>query len=268
MFNNMDILDDLHALGFLRARRYVMPKVKELYERSLLFIKQNPAICLVNEEAFEKTLHIYDSGAIIVMKQRDALGRRIVLFVTRKIDTSKFTVEDIMRLISIVFFVLLFEEDTQKYGIIFINDLTGLSINHVKLFPYKMLKNVTSYMNVNAIRVKELYAVGIPSIAVQLFKAIRYVMDDKNKKRFQVMSDVSKMWKFVDQNLMTKEYGGKNYSDAEALTDFKKVMIGHKYEIMEMTNNIEIDMEKARKFHKIKSRSKSRKDDDRLLEFD
>ena len=34
------------------------------------------------------------------------------------------------------------------------------------------------------------------------------------------------------------------------------------------TNNIEIDMEKARKFHKIKSRSKSRKDDDRLLEFD
>ncbi|CAH1728268.1 unnamed protein product [Chironomus riparius] len=198
-------IDENFALMFLRARRYVMPKVKELYERSFLFIKQNPDIFIINQESFDKSLELYDSGAIVVMKERDAFGRRIFLCATRKLDTSKFTVDDILTLISIIFYTMLSEEETQKNGIVFINDLTELSINHLKLFPYKMLKNFSSYVNVNAIRVKEIYAVGVPSIAVQLFKAIRFVLDDKNKNRLKVMSNVSKMWEVVDQNLMTKE---------------------------------------------------------------
>jgi len=268
-YNILFILDNIFVLAYLRARRYVMSKAKELYERSCLFIKQNPEICVISDESFARVLEVYDSGAIIVMKERDALGRRIVLCVTRKFDTSKHTIDDTMRLFSIVSYNLLFEEDTQKNGIVFINDLSGLSISHVKLFPYKMLKNYSSYMNVSALRVKEIYVVGMPSIAVQLFKAIHYVLDDKNKNRLQVMSDVSKLWNFVDQNIMTKEFGGKSYCESEALTDFKKCIIEHKEILMEYTNNLDIDMEKAKKFHKVKgNRSKNTKNADRLLEFD
>ena len=107
-------VEELGVLAFLRARKYVVPRSKELFERACLFVKQNPEICILDEEKYTKAMNLYDSGAITVMKERDSLGRRIILCTTRKFDTSKYTLDDTMRLFNLILCVLSFEEDTQK----------------------------------------------------------------------------------------------------------------------------------------------------------
>lgn len=231
-------------LAFLRARKYVLPRSKELFERACLFVKQNPEISIADEQKYTKVLDLYDSGAITVMKERDAQGRRIIWCATRKFDTSKYTLDDTMRLFNLILCVLSFEEDTQKNGTIFINDLNGLSLSHLKLFPYKMLANYSSYMNISVVRIKEIYVVGMPSIAVQLFKAIRYVLDDKNRSRLQVMSDLGSLWNYVDQSKISTDYGGKNYSEKESLCDFKNLITSNKERLFELSNKFIIDAEK------------------------
>ena len=236
-------VEELGVLAFLRARKYVIPRSKELFERACLFVKQNPEICILDEEKYTKAMNLYDSGAITVMKERDSLGRRIILCTTRKFDTSKYTLDDTMRLFNLILCVLSFEEDTQKNGTIFINDLNGLSLSHLKLFPYKMLANYSSYMNISVVRIKEIYVVGMPSIAVQLFKAIRYVLDDKNRSRLQVMSDLGNLWQFVDQSKMTTDYGGKSFTNTDTLYDFKSLITSNKDRIFELSKKFIINTE-------------------------
>lgn len=246
-----------------------MDKAKELYERGSIFIKQNPDFCQLDEDKFTKFVELYDTGAITIMKERDALGRRIVVCKTKKFDSSKCTVEDTLRLFINVLSTMSLEEETQKHGMIFINDLTGLNASHLKLFPYRMLTNYSSYMNISVIRIKEIYIVGIPSFAVHIFKAVRCVLDDKNKNRLKVMSDVDNLWKYVDQSVMTKDYGGPSYTDDEALADFRKIIISKKDELFKIACGLEVNLDVAKKFHKMKSlKSKKTMRNDELLEFD
>lgn len=246
-----------------------MGRAKQLYERACLFVKLNPEICEMDEEKFNKILELYDSGAVTVMKERDSFGRRILMCTTRKFDSSKCTVDEAMALFMVLHMVLASEEDTQKNGIVFINDLSGVNVSHLKLFPYKILTNYTAYVNVSVTRIKEIFVVGMPSFAVQLFKAVRFVLDEKNRNRLKVMSNIDSLWKHVNRDILTKEYGGKSYTDAEVLSDFKDMLLSKKLALFEAFNCLEIDLDVAKKYHKIKSvKSKKKCENEELLEFD
>lgn len=194
-------------------------------------------------DRLQRATDIYNSGYLKVMKERDSEGRR-VLVCNNDLDMGEFDADDVFRLHCMVIMLLSFvEEKTQLCGAVYIDLFTGISMKYMLMYPLKSIYEFTVQLKMTPIRMKQICLVGLPSFATQVLHIIKLALSDVMSKRFQVFDEISQLWNVVEQNVMTKDYGGMS-DEQEVIEDFRKIIDERLDEIREFLD-FEMDLAMA-----------------------
>ncbi|XP_070497989.1 retinaldehyde-binding protein 1-like [Chironomus tepperi] len=235
--------DDRYLLPFLRARKYNMDRVCDTFEKALIFVRTHDDWFDFSEEKFNRIMELYDTGFLKVMKHRDSEGRRVVI-ANNSLDMEKYNADDVFRLHCLVFLILALEEETQICGIVYIDDFsTGITMKYLSMFPLKSMYDFTIQLKVTPVRLKNICLVGLPSFATQFLNIVKLGLSEVMNQRLHVVDNASELGNYVDQSVMTKDYGGKLDGD-ECLKEFRKI-IDANIDIVKAFFDFELDMTKA-----------------------
>ncbi|KAG5669803.1 hypothetical protein PVAND_000096 [Polypedilum vanderplanki] len=237
--------DDIF-LPFLRAKKYEMNKTYESIEKTVFFIKHHKNWSDWRGENLKRVIDLYDTGFLVVLKERDYEGRRIIVCRNR-LDIAKFTADDVFRLYVLLFTALQNEEATQICGAIVIEDYSlGITMNFMMMFPIKHSYDFAIQLKSTPVRLKHLLIVGLPSFATNALNIFKHGLSDTIKKRLQVLNEFCEIKKYIDMSLLPKEYSNSGkYSKAEMLEAFKPWLLYHAEKIGNIFNNVEVDFRKV-----------------------
>lgn len=194
----------------------------------------------------------YETAYIFPLKERDQNGCRVIMIQGSKIDTKKYTFDDIVKILNLVIFTLSEEEETQIAGFRYIFDHKDIPLDYISLFPLIDLKNYLSCVQ-NAIpgRQKMGILLNLPGFVSKLLDIVKSLLSKKLRDRGYFYSDDSKLEKHVDRRILPSEYGGQ-VPIKEMMEEFEK--IAKKYESqLEATNNIRIDVQDVKNDNSIES---------------
>lgn len=193
----------------------------------------------------KRVWELYESGYAYPLKERDDEGKRIILLQARKLDTSKFTSSDAVRLIVVIVETLMEEHETQISGISTVCDFTGSSYNYFKLFSIRDIKDFADCAkNASIGREKENFFVNLPTLAAFLFEIGRRALTEKLRQRIITAKSMNQLKTYIDPNLLPLEHGG-SVSEADMIDDFRKLYETHEANIKEISE-VDIDWEFVR----------------------
>jgi hypothetical protein len=147
-------LDSRYILRYLRHHNYDMNCVRESFERTLIF-RSGLYECFENLD-YEKPHmeELMDAGIVMMLPGYTTTGERIIY---TKMSAANPKINNVayscLCLATIVFEVLLEDEENQVRGFHYIFDVSGITLRHYFLLPFttwfKILKNceVTRYLN-------------------------------------------------------------------------------------------------------------------------
>lgn len=161
-------LDSNFLLRFLRARKFSLPMVQEILERYLVLrwyklegvqIFHNldcklPVMKELLNRGWVWQLILFSSlstwtnisSYIFALPQRDALGRRIILYRPSVFNPSKHCNHDMVKIHAIVYETLLEDELNQINGLVHVIDSSGMGFNYLTIFTpqeaYRIGKNL------------------------------------------------------------------------------------------------------------------------------
>lgn len=243
MFKIYHLLDDKYLLPFLRARKYNMDRVCDTFEKALIFVRMHDDWFDWVGEKFEKAMELYDTGFLIVLKNRDSEGRRVVV-VNNNVDMEKFNADDVFRLHCLVFLCLANEEETQICGIVYVDDFSaGITMKYLSMYPLKSMYDFTIQLKVTPVRLKSICLVGLPSFATQFLNIVKLGLSEVMNARLHVIDEVSDLGNYVDKSIMTKDYGGE-VDGTECLDEFRENIMSN-IEFLRTFFDFELDMTKA-----------------------
>ena len=217
--------DDSYFLQFLRARKFNNLKAYELYENYFTHIRTNPHWHADDENIIEKVMKTFDRGIIYPLSQRDAEGRKVVLFHVGKLDTSIDTPESLFSVNAEIYTQLIEDEDTQLSGFVSIVDFTGFNLKQMWSFSVadsRVIAEVT--VKSSPARFKCIYIVNLPSFARILADVFKMTLSEKLQKRLFFPKDMDELKsKYIDIKLLPKELGG-TIPEAEMIKEFKETI--------------------------------------------
>lgn len=230
-------------LPFLRVKKYSMDKVYESIEKTLLFIKRHKNWSDFHGENLQRALDLYDTGYIIVSKEHDSEGRRVIVC-NHQMDLTKFNADDVFRLVVLLFSTLYNDEEAQIGGIIYISDARAANLNYVTSFTLKSFFEYATQLKSSPIRIKNIINVGMPTFANQLMNIAKLAFSEKIKNRLLFADGISELSNQVDVSILTHEYGGK-FTKAELVESFKPKLIANAEFMSEFIEKIKIDFSKV-----------------------
>lgn len=239
------VLDDVHLLQFLRAKKYNMNDTMQTFERYYLARKRYPQFFPESSPNFDRALKIFKTGYCYPLSERDSEGCRIVLIQTKRLNLDEYTIFDGIRLSIFIMAVLIEEEETQVAGVKVIYDHQDITSKNL-LLPKDMMDFIDMVKTITAGRQKGSYIVNLPSIAHFLLDLARNALTEKLKSRLFLFHnwDELKQSKDIDQKLLPKELGGEK-PEAEMLKEFEEI-IEEKFDILvETAKGSEIDWSKV-----------------------
>lgn len=202
-----------------------MDKVYESIEKTLLFIKRHKNWTDFHGENLQRALDLYDTGYIIVSKEHDSEGRKIIVC-NHEMDLTKFNADDVFRLVVLLFSTLYNDEEAQIGGVIYISDARAANINYVTSFTLKSFFQFATQLKSSPIRLKNIVAVGMPPFANQLMNIAKLAFSEKIRNRLMFIDGISELSNQVDVSILSQEYGGK-FTAAELIEDFKPKLIAN-----------------------------------------
>jgi hypothetical protein len=220
-----------------------MDRVFESFDRSSVIIKQHSSWFDYQGESLKRSLDLYDSGFLKVMKKRDSEGRRVVVC-NNNTDLDKFNAEDMFRLQALIANILTMEEETQLSGVTYICDFRlNNSIKYFSSFPLKSISDFATQMKFLPIRFKKILIVGLPPYASQFFNIVKMGMSEKMRERMEVIDDINEVLKHVDKSVLTEDVGGDE-NEKETIEEFRKI-IDANLESVKKFINYDVDLTKA-----------------------
>lgn len=204
----------------------------QTYERMFLAKKRYPKFNCVNKNDLNKVFKLFESGVCYPLQNRDKDGCRIILIETSKWDPTLYTVHDLIRLYCYVITVLLEDEETQIAGIITVYDLEGLTFSQL-ISPMDMIEFMDFAKNCVTGRQKGNFIVNPPSIAIVLMELFKSLLSEKLKERMFMVKNTNELKKYIDINLLTEKYGGKN-TEYHMMKSFMIFFEGHRETLTKM----------------------------------
>jgi hypothetical protein len=220
-----------------------MDRVFESFDKSSVIIKQHSSWFDYKGENLQRSLDLYDSGFLKVMKKRDSEGRR-VLVCNNNIDMDKYNADDIFRMNCLIVNILTMEEETQLSGVTYISDFRlNNSIKFFSSFPLKSLSDFATQMKFMPMRFKKILIVGLPPYASQFFNIVKMGMSEKMRERMEVIDDIGGVLKHVDKSVLTEDVGGDE-NERETIEEFRKI-IDANLESVQKFIEYDVDLSKA-----------------------
>lgn len=236
------LVDDVFLLGFLRARKYSMDDAYHTFEQSWLAKKRYPLFFDVGDAEIEKAWKLFDTGCVVPLSERDALGRRIIFFRTKYISTDEYQTSDAMRVFAFIIMTLMEEEETQIAGIICVFDHEEITLKHI-MTPMDVRDFMDFVKNCASVRQKANYVVNLPTFANVMIELFKAALSEKLKSRVFILKNNEELINVIDKAILPKEYGGIKTVE-EMLNDFRKLRDSKKH-LTEMCLKTPIPWEKV-----------------------
>ncbi|KAG5675997.1 hypothetical protein PVAND_005852 [Polypedilum vanderplanki] len=217
--------DDNFLLRFLRVKKYTNASAFKMLENFLARLQLYPNWFKNLYFNDERIMELYECGFIFPLKERDENGCRVIMIQASKLDTNKFTMADVLKIINFVIFTLLEEDETQISGFVYIFDNAEISFDFISMFSLIDLKNYMSCIE-NAIPCRQKCGIWInlPNFAVKLLDFIKSLVNKKLRDRGYFYHDAEKLNNHVDLKILPKELGGQ-VPISEMMADFKEIAL-------------------------------------------
>jgi retinaldehyde-binding protein 1 len=260
-------VDDVYLLGFLRAKKYNLPKSIKIMKSFLMTPKKYPQYFKDLDLADPSIKALAESGIELIVPERNKDGSKILIYRPSAIDTEKFNVVQCIRFGCAILEVLLREEETQIAGVTSIIDVSNLHLSILNFFSMSDFKNVVDLLaNVLPCRLKAFYVVGLPGFLKQICELAVAFVPKKLRKRLHFMKSIDELKDFINVEILPVDYGGQVQHD----TNIKYMMelFEKRREDVLMLNDMEADFGKHSKGNNQESNQSGLEGNFKKLEID
>lgn len=164
---------------------------------------------------------LVESGCILVLKDRDAWGRRVLITRPQHFDFSKYATTEAFRYGATILDHLQDEEITQVAGFVYIIDGSYTSPKFLSLMPLDELKIVfRSFQETCPLRLKHIFLINFNPLFVTIAEILTKLLSEKLRSRITFIKSVDEINKYIDPKILPKEYGG-DVEVADIIQNFK-----------------------------------------------
>ncbi|CRK86624.1 CLUMA_CG000461, isoform A [Clunio marinus] len=204
--------DDQFLIAFLRGCKYSLEKAKQKLDLFYTVRTHAPELIKNRDPMNDHVLGMIRLGSVfgipLPITDRPE-SPRIILVRPGIFDPHLYTIQDAMRVTTMMLDYMLNEDDNFVIaGQIGILDLTGVTVQHFFQFNPTFIKKMTILTQDAAPgRQKGLHWINTPRGFEQVFNIFTSFMNEKNRSRLFVHSNLESLYKHVPKRLLPKEYG-------------------------------------------------------------
>lgn len=203
--------DDRFLLKFLRARKYDADEAFKIVQKYFRARQNYPAIF----GSYSPSEVLYDAicrenKLLAVSSKRDSLGRAVMLVKTGAWDASVCTLDEFTKACMILVEWMLFDEEVQKHGVVYVLDYKGLGLHHLTQYtPFAIQRLIHVVQDCYPVKVKAVYVVNSPPIFDIFFSITKTFMKSKLIERVKLFgTDLEKLHDVVPDDVIPEEAGG------------------------------------------------------------
>lgn len=227
------VSDDQFLLKFLRSKKYHKTAYSLLEMNLTITQKHKKWYSFEEKEDRTRMNQLYERGYIYPLNQKDSQGRRVIITNVKNFDPCSFTAPDTVRLCTFIAQLVFEEEEAQIAGVVIIKDFASCSFKYISQFSISDLRTIlTTFQSAFPGRIKEFYAINLPSGTYYLMKGILKVLHPKIRKRIFILKNSEELQKYVSTDILPKEYGGK-VTEQEMVQIYKKTIAEKEHLIKE-----------------------------------
>ncbi|GAB0090863.1 hypothetical protein DMENIID0001_056310 [Sergentomyia squamirostris] len=228
--------DDQFLVAFLRGCKYSMEQVKkkiDLYYSSRSAFKE---IISDRDPLTDENVDIIQSGRILpLLEPLGSEGPSIAIFRFGHWDLSKLKIIDGFRFYGMIIDILLLEDDHLTIsGGIGIFDFANVPMTHFLQFTPTFVKKVmVIYQDAMPVRLKGFHCINTTPGFEIMFNLFKGFLNEKNRNKVYVHSDLESLYKHIPQKHLPTEYGGEGGSIKDLTTCWENKFLEYRDYLME-----------------------------------
>ncbi|XP_070563619.1 alpha-tocopherol transfer protein-like [Ptychodera flava] len=209
--------DDAFLVRYLRNKKF---DVQRAYDMLLHYydVRRKYKELFVN---YQPSLykHIYETDMMTICPERDKEGRTVILFRIGKWDPDRYSSDSVLTAFLMTYDKLLEDEELQVNGIVFVQDLEGMSLKMMtKMKPSDSKRSMDLFVNAIPLRFKAAHYVRQPEIFATVFAMSKPLMPEKMMKRLHFHGkEYGTLHDHVPSAILTSDFGGQlvNYDSQD-----------------------------------------------------
>ncbi|KAL5021854.1 hypothetical protein ScPMuIL_001009 [Solemya velum] len=203
-------LDPKFLLAFLRSRKLSQLGARELLRKFWTMKTKIPQWHYGADPMHTKARELLETGVLLKLPGVDRQGQKMLLIRPGQLDPSgrSYSFDDWMRFNTLIVNSLLFDENVQVNGVLFLLDFNGLTLKHQSFIGIEESKNIfQTLQGAMPLRMKELHHYNTGPVFEVLFAIIRPLMTEKIRKRVRLHgNNLVSLYREIDMCLLPEEY--------------------------------------------------------------
>ncbi|XP_045454101.1 alpha-tocopherol transfer protein-like [Melitaea cinxia] len=205
-----DEFDDQRIMTFLRGCKFSLEKCKRKLD---MYFTMRSAVPEFFTERDVTRPELQEILKIVQMPPMPGLtpdGRRVILMRGIDKDVQTPNVANAFKLALMLGDVRLAEEKEGVAGDIYILDASVATPNHfAKFTPTLVKKFLVCVQEAYPVKLKQVHVINISPIVDKIVNFVKPFLKEKIRDRIFIHSDVNELYKYVPQEMLPTEYGGK-----------------------------------------------------------
>ncbi|CAH2093611.1 unnamed protein product [Euphydryas editha] len=205
-----DEFDDQRLMTFLRGCKFSLEKCKRKLD---MYFTMRSAVPEFFTERDVTRPELQEILKIVQMPPMPGLtpdGRRVIIMRGLDKDTQAPNVAHAFKLALMLGDVRLAEEKEGVAGDIYILDASVAMPNHfAKLTPTLVKKFLVCVQEAYPVKLKQVHIINISPLVDKIVNFVKPFLKEKIRERIFIHSDVNDLYKYVPQEMLPSEYGGK-----------------------------------------------------------
>lgn len=141
--------DDTILLRFLRCKKFDVQRAISVYDGYHSYRRDNP--CLFKDLSISSVNHIWESGVLGGLKDRDKKGRAIMVAFPGRWNPEEHSLEDMLRAMIIQLEHYIQSIETQINGIVLIADFTDFSLYQARCIRPWYIQMMSALVQVSSV---------------------------------------------------------------------------------------------------------------------
>lgn len=182
--------DDQFLVAFLRGCKFSLEKAKQKLDMYHTLRTHIPELMRDRDPLSEKSYAIIKLGICLPLPLTETPSSpRIMLMTPGGYDATKYTMQDVMKVSTMINDILMNEDDsTIIAGQIGVIDLKGVTLQHfIQMQPALMKKMTMLFQDGNPVRQKGVHYINTPPSFEQIFNLFKSFMNEKMRSRVRLM---------------------------------------------------------------------------------
>jgi retinaldehyde-binding protein 1 len=213
LIDNFQLSISTECTGFiyrcLRIKDYDVEKAAKLVRN---FAKSTHALHDILEKFQPKFYKdLFMNGVFTVLNTRDQFGRQVIISRVGRWDPKAFDFDEAACAAMLLFsYTVGLSAETQRKGIVFVHDLSGFGMQHVKAIkPGRLTRLIDLMQDGSPGRIKGIHMIFHPKIFGLIYQLVKPFLREKLSKRVHFHGDdLTSLHKHLGMEILPKSLGG------------------------------------------------------------